>query len=40
MTTWNKGLTGNKSHMKGKSMAHKGKTWKINPETGKRKWID
>jgi len=38
--TWNKGLTGKNSHMYGKAMPHKGKTWIINPDTGKRQWID
>ena len=39
-STWNKGLTGEKSHTFGKSMSHKGKKWILDPDTGKRKWID
>lgn len=38
--SWNKGLTGEKSHTFGKKMPHKGKTWIIDSYTGKRKWID
>lgn len=39
-STWNKGITGEKSHTFGKKMKHRGKTWIIDSETGKRKWID
>lgn len=38
--TWNKGLKGELSHMTGRQMPHRGKSWIVDPISGKRKYID